>query len=79
MAWGGVPPVWLLLRHTVCAPVPGCVWVHLLRASLSALPALLCLSRILLSSPPLSRAPSLNSVQPTAIHGLMLEKFADFE
>jgi hypothetical protein len=47
VAWGGVPPVWLLLRHTVCAPVPGCVWVHLLRASLSALPALLCLSRIL--------------------------------
>ena len=39
--------MWLLLRHTVCAPVPGCVWLHLLRVSLSALPALLCLSRIL--------------------------------
>ena len=29
MAWGGVPPVWLLLRHTVCAPrrrgVRGCI------------------------------------------------------
>ena len=65
--------------HGMCPAAPGCAWVHLLRASLSALPALLCLSRILLSSPPLSRAPSLNSVQPTAIHGLMLEKFADFE
>jgi hypothetical protein len=29
VAWGGVPPAWLLLRHTVCAPrrrvVRGCI------------------------------------------------------
>ena len=35
MAWGGVPPVWLLLRHTVCAPVPGVV---MKRAALRVVP-----------------------------------------
>jgi hypothetical protein len=33
--------------HGMCPAAPGCAWVHLLCASLSALPALLCLSRIL--------------------------------
>ncbi len=33
--------------HGMCPTAPGCAWVHLLCASLSALPALLCLSRIL--------------------------------
>ena len=28
--------------HGMCPAAPGCVWVHLLRASLSGLPALLC-------------------------------------
>ena len=30
--------------HGMCPAWPGCVWVHLLRASLSALAALLCRS-----------------------------------
>ena len=42
MAWGAA-----VAAHGMCPAAPGCAWVHLLCASLSALPALLCLSRIL--------------------------------
>jgi hypothetical protein len=45
VAWGrratGVAAV---AAHGMCPAAPGCVWVHLLRASLSALAALLCRS-----------------------------------
>jgi len=37
----GVPAV---AAHGMCPAAPGCAWVHLLRASFSALPALLCRS-----------------------------------